>query len=53
MKMIHFSSATEFQKESQRAVRSTGFAESAMWAVFATSTVISILFSLSQIACHF
>jgi hypothetical protein len=48
MKMIPFSSATEFQKESQRAVRNTGFAESAVWAVFATSSVISILFSLSQ-----
>jgi hypothetical protein len=53
MKMIPFSSATEFQKESQRAVRNTGFAESAVWAVFATSSVISILFSLSQIAPHF
>ncbi|MFY9985745.1 MAG: hypothetical protein WAK31_13355 [Chthoniobacterales bacterium] len=53
MKMIPFSSTTEFQQESQRAVRYTGLAESAVWAVFATSSVISILFSLSQIALHF
>jgi hypothetical protein len=53
MKMISFSSTAEFQHEAQRAVRNTGFAESAVWAVFATSSVISILFSLSQIALHF
>jgi hypothetical protein len=53
MKMIPFSSTTEFQQESQRAVRNTGFAESAVWAVFAASSVISILFSLSQITAHF
>jgi hypothetical protein len=53
MKMIPFSSNTEFQQESQRAVRNTGLAESAVWVVFATSSVISILFSLSQIAPHF
>jgi hypothetical protein len=52
MKIIPFSSTTEFQQESQRAVRNTGLAESAVWAVFATSSVISILFSLSQIALH-
>ncbi|MFZ0503758.1 MAG: hypothetical protein WAM44_08600 [Chthoniobacterales bacterium] len=51
--MIPFSSTTEFQQESQRAGRYTGLAESAVWAVFATSSVISILFSLSQIALHF
>jgi hypothetical protein len=50
MKIIPFSSIMEFQRESQRAVRGTGFAESAVWAVFAASTAISILFSLSQIA---
>jgi hypothetical protein len=50
MKMIPFSSAMEFQKESQRAVRRTGLAESAVWAVFATSSAISILLSLSQMA---
>jgi hypothetical protein len=53
MKMIPFSSTTEFQQESQRAVRNTVFAESAVWAVFATSSMISILFSLSQMARHF
>lgn len=50
MKMIPFSSTMEFQQESKRAVRNTGFAESAVWALFATSSVISILLSLSQIA---
>jgi hypothetical protein len=45
-----FSSTTVFQQESQRAVRNTGFAESAVWAVFAASSAISVLFSLSQIA---
>jgi hypothetical protein len=50
MKTIPFSSAMEFQKESQRAVRRTGLAESAVWAVFATSSAISILLSLSQMA---
>jgi hypothetical protein len=50
MKIIPFSSTTEFQQESQRTVRNTGFAEAAVWAVFAASSVISILFSLSQIA---
>jgi hypothetical protein len=53
MKMIPFSSTIEFQQESQRAVRSTGFAESAVWAAFATSSLISILLSLSQIALRF
>jgi hypothetical protein len=49
MKIIPFSPIMEFQRESQRAVRGTGFAESAVWAIFAASTAISILFSLSQI----
>jgi hypothetical protein len=49
MKIIPFSPIMEFQRESQRAVRRTGFAESAVWAVFAASTAISILLSLSQI----
>ena len=49
MKIIPFSPITEFQRESQRAVRGTGFAESAVWAVFAVTTAISVLFSLSQI----
>jgi hypothetical protein len=53
MKIIPFSSTTEFQQESQRAVRNTGFAESAVWAVFAISSVISMLCSLSQIAIHY
>jgi hypothetical protein len=52
MKIIPFFSTTEFQQESQRAIRTTGLAESAVWAVFAASSVISILFSLSQIALH-
>jgi hypothetical protein len=50
MKMIPFSSALEFQKESQKAIRGTAFAESAVWAVFAASSAISILLSLSQMA---
>ena len=50
MKIIPFSSIMEFQRESQRAVRGNGFAESAVWAVFAASSAISILLSLSQIA---
>ena len=49
MKIIPFSPIMEFQRESQRAVRDTGFAESAVWAVFAASTAISVLLSLSQI----
>jgi hypothetical protein len=49
MKIIPFSPIMEFQRESQRAVRGTGFAESAVWAVFATSAAISILLSLSQV----
>jgi hypothetical protein len=49
MKIIPFSPIIEFQRESQRAVRGTGFAESAVWAVFAASTAISMLLSLSQI----
>jgi hypothetical protein len=53
MKIIPFSSTTEFQQESQRAVRNTGFAESAVWVVFAISSVISMLCSLSQIAIHY
>ncbi|MBV9875982.1 MAG: hypothetical protein JO025_14730 [Verrucomicrobia bacterium] len=52
MKIVPFSTTLQFQQESQRAVRNTGFAESAVWAVFATSSVISMLFSLSQIALH-
>jgi hypothetical protein len=49
MKIIPFSPIMEFQRESQRAVRGTGFAESAVWAVFAASTATSILLSLSQV----
>jgi hypothetical protein len=52
MKMIPFASTAEFQQESQRAVRGTVMAESAVWAVFAASSVISILFSLSQMVPH-
>jgi hypothetical protein len=39
----------EFQRESQRAVRNTGLAESAVWAVFAACSVLSIVLSLCQI----
>jgi hypothetical protein len=53
MKMTPLSSTMEFQQETQRAVRSAGFAESAVWAALATSSVISILLSLSQIALRF
>jgi len=53
MKMTPLSPTMEFQQESQRAVRSTGFAESAVWAAFAASSVISILLSLSQTALRF
>jgi hypothetical protein len=53
MKMIPFSTTMEFQQESQRAVRNTGFAESAVWALFAASSMISILLSLSQMAPRF
>ena len=53
MKMTPLSSTMEFQQASQRAIRSTGLAESAVWAAFATSSVISILLSLSQIALRF
>jgi hypothetical protein len=49
MKIIPFSPIMEFQRESQRAVRGNGYAESAVWAVFAASSVISIFLSLSQI----
>jgi len=52
MKIVPLSSTLQFQQESQKAVRNTGFAESAVWVVFATSSVISMLFSLSQIALH-
>jgi hypothetical protein len=53
MKMTPLSSTMEFQQQSQRAIRSTGFAESAVWAAFAACSVISILLSLSQIALRF
>lgn len=53
MKMNTLSSTMEFQQASQRAVRITGFAESAVWAAFAASSVISILLSLSQTALRF
>jgi hypothetical protein len=49
MKIIPFSPIMEFQRESQRAVRGAGLAESAVWAVFAASAAISMLLSLSQI----
>ena len=49
MKIIPFSPIMEFQRASQKAVRGNGYAESAVWAVFAASSVISILLSLSQI----
>ena len=50
MKIIPFSSTMEFQRETQRAVRSNGNAESAVWAVFALCSAMSVLLSLSQIA---
>ena len=50
VKIIPFSSIMEFQRESQKAVRGTGFAESAVWAVFAASSALTILLSLYQIA---
>jgi hypothetical protein len=50
MKIIPFSSIMEFQRETQRAVRGHGNAESAVWAVFAMCSAISVLLSLSQIA---
>jgi hypothetical protein len=49
MKIIPFSPIMEFQRESQRAVRGNSYAESAVWAVFAASSAISVLLSLSQI----
>ena len=49
MKIIPFSPIMEFQRESQRAVRGNGYAESAVWAVFAMCSAVSILLSLSQI----
>jgi hypothetical protein len=50
MKIIPFSSIMEFQRETQRAVRGNSNAESAVWAVFAMCSAISVLLSLSQIA---
>jgi hypothetical protein len=50
MKIIPFSSTIEFQRETQREVRGHGNAESAVWAVFAMCSAISVLLSLSQIA---
>jgi hypothetical protein len=50
MKIIPFSPIMEFQRESQRAVQGTGFAESAVWAIFAVTAATSVFFSLSQIA---
>jgi len=50
MKIIPLSPNMEFQRESQKAVRGTGFAESAVWALFAASSALTILLSLSQIA---
>ena len=49
MKIIPFSSHMDFQRESQRTVRSTGHAESAVWAVFAMSSVLSVVLSVCQI----
>jgi hypothetical protein len=53
MKLIPFSSTIVFQQEAQRVVRNTGFAEFAVWAVFAISSAISTLLSLSQVALRF
>jgi hypothetical protein len=49
MKTIPLSSIMEFQLKSQKTVRGTGFAESAVWAVFAASSAITVVLSLSQI----
>jgi hypothetical protein len=49
LKTIPLSSIIEFQLKSQKTVRRTGFAESAVWAVFAASSAITILLSLFQI----
>ena len=49
MKTIPLSSIMEFQLNSQKTVRGTGFAESAVWAVFAASSAITVVLSLSQI----
>jgi hypothetical protein len=50
MKIIPFSSNMEFRRETQRAVRENGFAESAVWSVFAATSAISVFLSLCQIA---
>ena len=50
VKTIPLSATMEFQRKSRKAVRRTGFAESAVWAVFAVSSAIMILLSLCQIA---
>jgi hypothetical protein len=49
MKTIPLSSIMEFQLKSQKTVRGAGFAESAVWAVFAASSAITVVLSLSQI----
>ena len=49
MKNIPFSSNREFQRETRRAVRENAFAESAVWAVFAATSAISVFLSLGQI----
>jgi hypothetical protein len=49
MKTIPLSSIMEFQLKSQKTVRGTGFVESAVWAVFAASSAITVVLSLSQI----
>jgi hypothetical protein len=50
MKIIPFSSALEFQRQSYRAVRSAAFAESTVWAICALSGLIGIFLSLGQLA---
>jgi hypothetical protein len=50
MKAIPLSSIMEFQLKSQKTVRGIGFAESAVWAVFAASSAITVVLSLSQIS---
>jgi hypothetical protein len=47
---IPLSSIMQFQRKSQKAVRGSGFAEFAVWTVFAASSVTTILLSLSQIS---
>ena len=52
MKIIPFSSDIEFQRQSYRAVRSGAYAESAVWAVCALSSLIGIFLSFGQLSSN-